>query len=320
MSEAAAPTSAPTPTATSVDVAATGSFNAAQTTSAKATANAQAHTAPPPAKVDAPAKPAEPEYWEVPVDNQKIKMTKEEVLREASLARAANKRFEEGARMRKEAEKFTSRLRDPKSAIDLLFDKELGHNPEEVWRAFEERYKAQIIDREAMTPEQRELADAKARIEAFEKKEAEEAKAREEQENQKMDAATAEAIQKEAVEILETSGLPKTKFTVSRIAHWTKVNEMKGINAPRELIVKQVRGEAEKIIQSMVQSADGDVLVKLLGPDTVKKIRAYDLKMLREKRNKVSPQAEPEQTNQDASSQERITPDEVRKRMRTLWT
>ncbi len=309
MSEAIA-TPAPA-TATAIDAVAIAAPKAAPqaTTDTPQTA---------PAKAEAP-KPAEPEYWEVPVDGKKVRMTRDEVLKEASLSRAANKRFEDAAAMRKQAEGLLEHLRDPRKAIKLLQDPKLGLNPDEVRSAFEEWYAGEVMPRDAMTPEQKRLADAEAKIAKWEEEKAEQAKAKEAEEANSRDAATIQEVQKEIIKTLEESGLPKSKFTVNRIAYWTQVNESKGLNAPRELIIKQVRKELREVVDSVVSASDGDMLFDVLGDSTVKKIRSHDLAKIRARRQQAMKPPTPVEAEGVPRETTRITEDEVNRRMRDLW-
>lgn len=261
------------------------------------------------------------EFFDIKVDGKSKRMSREEVLRRASLADAADNRFEEAAAMRKQAEGLLSRMRNPKDAIALLQDPALGLDKEQVRVEFESWYKAQFIDREAMTPEQRELADAKERIKKYEETEAEVQKNKQSEEDQKADMAEAEKLQKEILGLLDTSGLPKTKFTAGRLAYWIRVNETKGLKAPAELIIDQVKKEAREVMSSMVQNSDGDVLLNLLGEDTAKKIRKYDLERIRARRNQAAAPGVQQQAASewgDMPKVERISEAEVKRRARAF--
>lgn len=321
MSEAATTTAPAQPTATAIDAIASaapkGGGETAQATQAPAEGG-QAHNAVPPApKAPAPA-PAQDEYFDVPIDGKKVRMTKAELLQSASLGKQAYKKFEEAASMRKQAEGLLTRLKDPRQAIKLLQDPSLGLDEGQVREAFEEWYADRFIAREQMTEEQRELADAKERLRHYEETE-KQAKEREEREAQsKQDADYLKHVQQEIIKTVEESKLPKTKFMVSRIAYWTKINESKGLNAPRELIVQQVRKEMRDVMRSLVDASDGDTLLDVLGEDTVKKVRSHDLARIRARRN--APPAPQTQAPKSSDPSERLTEHEVKMRARKLWT
>lgn len=258
----------------------------------------------------------DPEY-EIAVDGKKQKLRLSELKRRASLADAANSRFEEAAKMRNQAEKFLSKLRDPKQAIALLEDPSLGLNPQEIRTAFEDWYAERFIQREQMTPEQRELADAKKRLQEYEEREAAERRKQEELAMQEQDKQLASSLQKEIMGIIEQSNLPKTRFIASRIAYWTRINEAKGIKAPAELIVQQVQNEQRQILKDLVETADGELLHSTLGETAAKKLSQYHIKLIREgKMAKKAPEPEP---LKKAETKERLTEADIKRRMRTLW-
>lgn len=266
------------------------------------------------AKESVAAAPVEEEFWDVPVDGKTVKMTKAEILKEASLARGSYKRFEEAAQMRREAENVLSRLRDPKEAIKFLNDPKLGLDQKQIRAAFEEWYEETVIKPSELSPEQRELAEAKARLAKFEQDEAERNKQREEEENKQKDSEEAKSLQQEIIGLIEKSGLPKTRFTSARVAYWLRVNESKGLKAPAELIISQVKKETNDVMRSLVEASDGDMLVNLLGESTVKKLRAYDLAKIRERRGMKTPV---EQREDDAPKPlEKITVQEWKQRVR----
>ena len=313
MSDVQAPAPTPTPTGSNADLVRPAPA-ATVVPPLKAPPAAQAE-----AEVQAPDQaPAAEEWFEVPVDGKKIRMTKKELLAQASLAKAAHKRFEEASQMRKTAEDLLGRLRNPKDAIKLLNDPKLGLDQAEVQAAFEDWYAESVIKRSQMTPEQLRLADLEQELNKY--KESEKAKQEEQErlQNEQLDAQTRKQLEQEAIDILNSEGLPKNKFTVSRMAHWTRINEMKGFNAPKEVLAQQVRQELRSLVDSLLQASEGEVLANLVGESTIKKIRKHDIEQLRKSRNV---QSAPEQQSQQDSDKPKqiIRPDEVRRRMREMF-
>lgn len=258
---------------------------------------------------------SQPEYFEVPIDGKVQKMTRDELLRAASLGKGAHKRFEEAAQLRRQAEDFLGRMRDPQKAIETLLDPKLGLNEDQVREAFENWYSERFIKREQMTPEQRKLADAEQRLKKYEEQENERKQKEEQDREAELDQMEAQKLQQEIIDLVGKSGLPKTRFTTSRLAYWMKVNLSKGINAPAELIIDQVKKETNDVMKSLVQSSDGDTLVNILGEDTVKKIRKYDLERLRARRGQ--PPVTPNQESDfEKKPKEKISVQEYKQRLR----
>lgn len=231
-----------------------------------------------------PAAPtAPPELFEVKVNGQVRKYTREQLLAKASLGEAAHERFEKASQI----EKRDAALREQfkKDPIKALLNPELGLTKEQIKATMEKWYKEEFIDPEVLNEDQkarRELERWKAQKEAEEAEKAEREKlTKEEQEL----AVAREEMQKEIISALEKSGLPKTRFTVARYAYWMRQNLDKGYDAPPEVIMQQVKDERAELNQDLIAAATPEQVVSMLGPDVVNKIRKYDLERLKGKFN-----------------------------------
>lgn len=267
----------------------------------------------------APAKttaPVAPETYEVKVDGKTVKMSLDELKKNAGLGKKAYSNLEEAAKIRSDADAKLDRIKTPKAALQYLTDPSNGYKANEVREAFEEWYKETYIDPEGMTPEQKRIAELERENKKFKETQAERESREKAEREAEMDRQGSEQLQKELTVLLEESGLPKTKFTASRLAYWMRVNESKGINAPKEMIIEQVRIERNNIVKSMADSCDGEALVQALGEDVVKKIRQYDLKKIRERRGISEPQAKEDDIFDKDKPREKISLREVRERAR----
>lgn len=266
------------------------------------------------------AAPAKPELFEVKVDGKVVKMTRDEILRQASLGHAADRRFQEAAQMRKQAEAVIGRIRDPKQVITALQDPALGLNKEQIREAFEEWYLAEFIEPEKMSPEQKKLKEAEARLKRYEDLDKEREEKNKQAEQEAMTSQAREQLQSQIIEALETSGLPKTNFTIRRLAYWMQRNHANGFDAPMEVVVGQVKNEIDSSLRDLVQASDGEVLVKLLGDDVIKKLRMYDLEQLKKTRGQASApvqQVQSDETKTDKHGRP-LTSAEVNQRIRNL--
>ena len=234
-----------------------------------------------PAAAAKPATPPKPATRPIKVNGKVLHLTDEQIEQRASLSEAAQERFQEAAQMRKQAEAVLSRFRDPKAAIQALQDPSLGLTKQQIREAFEDWYTEEFVEPDTLSPEQKKLREYEAQI----KKYADEEKSRQQQQiNQEREAMTSQArqeLQAQIIDVIETGGLPKTNFTVQRIAHWMRKNHQNGFNAPTELIVAQVRKERDEVIKSLVDVSDGASLIQMLGDDIINKIRRYDLDQLK---------------------------------------
>lgn len=276
-----------------------------------------------PVNQPAPKAPAEgqpkqvaEEFFEVPSGGKVKKVSKKELFEKYALADKAYENFEKGAAMRKEAESVLSKLKDPKEALKLLQDPKFGLSKDQIKGAFEDWYHDEFVEPSQLTPEQLKLRDAERRIAEYEKQAADKRKAEEEIQMQEQDHQVAQQLTQEILELIPRSGLPKTRFTASRLAHWIKVNEAKGIKAPAELIIQQVRKEANDIMRNMLDSAEGEGLFELVGESTAKKLNRYWLEKIRAKKGLPNPQPQNSEPRQQPT--ERLTEADVKRRAREM--
>lgn len=218
-----------------------------------------------------------PEYHELSFkDGKTKKLTIAELKAAALLGEGAYGKMEEAAKIRKQAD--AEREAFKKKKIQSLID--AGMSKEEVRAEFEGWYKENFIDPESMTPEQKELAE----LRKFKTEREETAKQQKEREQAEAQSAEEkeffQGFQQEIVQALDASDLPKSKFTVGRMAYWIKQNLRKGYDAPMEVIVNQVKQERNAIVSSMVKDSAPAQLVEMLGKDVVQKIRMWDLENL----------------------------------------
>ncbi len=312
MAEAAAPA----PAAPSSSSAAINTPRAGAAPSAEAGSPAQGAAGGATGTPPAPSEP--PKTWKQKINGKERVFTEQELLDRASQAEAAQQRFEEAAKMRKQAESVIGRLRDPDQVIEALLDPALGLSKDQIRAKFEDWYSKEFIEPEQLTPEQKKLREAEAKLQKYaqEEKDREAQKQRDQQE-----AMTAKArgeIQAQIIEALQTGGLPKTNFTLRRLAYWMQRNHANGFDAPTSVLVSQVRNEFNTSLRDMVEASDGEALIKLLGDGLVQKIRKYDLDQLRKLRNGGNP-APPAETAPPEQSRGRApTSAEVNDRIRQL--
>lgn len=255
-----------------------------------------------------------PELFEIKVNGKTQRLTRDELIARAQLSESATSRFEEAAQARKQVEKIISTARS--NPIEALMDPALGLSKDQIRDAFEKWYAQEYIDPETLTPEQLRLRDAEAKLKAYETAESESKAKKEAEEQEQLTARETENLQKTIVEAMESSGLPKTKFFVSRMAFYMRQNLLNGWEAPTSVIVAQVRKERQEIMSDLTESSDPETLIALLGDGVVNKIRQHDLKKLREKR---APSFQPSTPREESETEEKVDYAEVKKAMRRNW-
>ena len=254
-----------------------------------------------PATESAPA-PAEVRKLKVKVDKEELEVDESELIKGYQKAKAADKRMHEAAMLRKQAEDALKLLNEnPKEALKKL----KKANPK--LRAALEEVLYEDIQFDGMTEEQRELHEYREREK--ERKAQEEQAAKEKQEAELN--AKAEQIKKkwseQFIQTLETSGLPKTEFTIARMAYYMQQGLRNGVNLDPGDVAEQVRDELMEMSKSLFASDDGSTIEKLL-PDIATKLRQKDLAKLKQ----------PATPSQNQEPRKQSAPKEMGKRKLTV--
>lgn len=163
---------------------------------------------------------------------------------------------------------------DPEAALS---HKDVGHDPFEL----AERIMMRRLDREKMSPEQRELADLKKQLQ-----DAEEEKKRSvyEQEKKEFESARnyyAGEYEKEIISVLDSSGLPKHQGIVRRIAHYLAEGLKRGRVLKADQVVDIVRKDLISEQVELLSSLKGEKLLEILGEGVAKNLREADLNRLK---------------------------------------
>jgi hypothetical protein len=227
------------------------------------------------------------ELYDVKVNGKVVKMTRQELIDNASMVHAANSRFEEAARLKKDNERFRDTAK--KDMMAALQDPSLGLTKEQIRDEFEKWYTREFIEPEKLSPDQRRARELEAKLKKYEQQEQEKLKAQQDQEQLELTNKQREYLQGQIIDALERSGLPKTKLIASRMAFYMRENMMRGWEAPIDVIVKQVKQERQSLMSGEVGGLEGQDLVSYLGDDVVNKIRKWDLQRLRDQRSAKSP-------------------------------
>lgn len=257
------------------------------------------------------------EFFDVKVNGKMVKMTKQEALDNASMSYAANDKFNEAAKLRKQVDSILNKAKT--NPIEALMDPSLGLTKDQIREAFEKWYTTEYIEPESLNEDQKRAREYEIKLKKYEEQErlAKEKAARDEDE--RLTSQQRDYLQGQIIEAMEASGLPKTKFFVSRMAFYMRQNALNGWDAPINLIVKQVQNERQAMMGDMSDGATPEQLVALLGETASQKINAYYLKQLRDKRGQFAPPA----TNNPRAGTgpldgDKISSSEVTRRLREM--
>ena len=209
------------------------------------------------------------------------------------LVRGSHRKFEEAARMRKEADQvraeaqtILTRLESDPAFLDERPD--LAKKLEDYFVSkLAKEYELSELD-----PKDRELSELKSK-EA--KRQAEEAKAKQASELERANAMAvryAEKIETEMVQALSGSNLPKTPRTIRLMAQKMEDALDIGYEPSYEELVEEVRAEYDKDRSLMVSEWDtdpDDVLLERLGHERARRISKAYVAHLKKAKTGVTP-------------------------------
>lgn len=222
--------------------------------------------------------------YRVSVDGQDRELTVEELARDYNIRQASMKRFEEAAAKEKQVEKFfQTLLKDPKSVLASEHFAKQGFN----LRQFAESIMREHIEQEMLTPEQRAQAEKDRMLEEYKRRD-EESQKTEAQKKREADKQAAEhKFSTKFQESLEASKLPKSPFVLKRMVEFQRQALKNKYDFTPQELGSLVREEISREVGEMFSTMEPEVLSQLLGEDTLKKIREFELK-------RVEPQAPPQ--------------------------
>lgn len=214
------------------------------------------------------------------VEGKELELPESEVIALAQQGKSAAQRFQEAARLRKETEAVVNFIKsNPKEAM-----KHLGIDP----RKFSEEVLMEAIQLEAMTPEQKRLHEAETKLKQIEAEKKRQAEAARQKEIADLTERHRQNYEKMFIDALSAEALPKTAYTVKRMAELTIVAQKKGINVDSRQIAKLVREDYQNEIKALYQNSDPETLRQLLGEDALKKLRQDEISKLKSQPQKFT--------------------------------
>lgn len=213
--------------------------------------------------------------YEIKVDGKSLWFSKEEITKMAQKGLGADKRFQEAHKMKSAAEQFLNLL---KTRPEVIFkNPKLGID----FKKMAQDILKEEIDLELMTPEQRKLHEATKKLEELEN---EKKTATEKQKSDQMKAAVKmhnENYERDITETLKTSGLPKTRETVQKIAYYLSEGLKQDVVLKAADVIHLVKKDYDSAVKNLFQAVSGDELIAFLGDDNVKKVNEALMRKIR---------------------------------------
>lgn len=255
--------------------------------------------------------PTDIKKYKVKIDGEELEVDEAELLAGYQTRKAADKKFQEAAITRKQAEEFISLLKtDP---VKVLSHPGLGVD----FRQLAEQYLVQQLEEEMLDPRDRELKKYKAMVEEQETLKKQELERQQAEQAEQLRQRYTEDYTNQIVTALQTSGLPKTERTVKAMAQYMHLGLQHGVDLKAAEVVELVKQDYINAQKELFAALDGDTLLSILGEDVANKIRKSDVKRLKSPEKVLQrPTTQPPATHSPKTKG--ITKDEWRERLERL--
>lgn len=225
-------------------------------------------------KIETPtaAQPA-PRMMKVNIEGKEIEMPENEVLALASAGKVSTQRFQEAAAMRKQAEDILKFAK----ANPTEFFKKTGMNA----RQWAEEYLLQELQIEAMSPEQKKARENEEELRKYKDKDKQDKERELSAERERLTNVERERLDKLFTQALFESGLPRTPFTVKRMAELQLINIKRKLELSPGRLAQLVREDYIAEQKALLGGLEGDNLLNFLGTDIVKKLSKAQIAKLK---------------------------------------
>lgn len=204
--------------------------------------------------------------FKVKIDGVEQTVTQSQLIKGYQLEQVAQQKLQQAGATQRQAEQFIKILKSNPRAV--LSDPSIGVDI----KAFATQILQEAYEDEIMSPEQRDAKNAKAELAKY--KEEAEARQRAEDEKtfQEQSSQFYDYYDQEFTKAIAAEGLPKTEFTVARMASYQTEAIKRGLTQVTPAQIAQlVRQDYIKEINALFSAAADDTLVGLTGEDLANK-------------------------------------------------
>lgn len=228
----------------------------------------------------------------VKVDGQELEVGLEDLERDYQLKEASMKRFQESATLKKQLQEIIQVLRE--RPADALAHELIGHDPRKV----AEDILAQHLQRELMSPEEREVLTLKQERDALLARIREEEATQAAAKQQAEQAARSAAIEADIQAALKDARIPVSDAMLENMREVMQVAAQEAAKAGQppftaKDLVDVAKGRFRAQLAKFFGDASGDVLAEFLGEQGLARVRQYDLGRLKKGPAVVPPDQQP---------------------------
>lgn len=236
--------------------------------------------------------------WKLKIDDKEEEVDEKTLVEYAQKVKAADKRFQEAASSKKEAESFFQLVRqaaDDPELLEKIFEHPAMGNKK--FRDLAESYLYKKIQYDEMDPKEKEHLEAKTRLKAYEDAEKEAELAKQKEAESTIHAENQKAITNDIITALDSANLSKDEETIRKVAYYMYLDMQNGKQPSAKAAIEQVKEKTIRDIKTLFghESTTAEAMVSLLGDVVVDKIRKFDISKL----NKTPPPVKVKQKNND---------------------
>lgn len=251
----------------------------------------------------------EPVTYKVKVNGEELEVSLDDLVKGYTHGKAAEKKFNEAALMRKQAETFIELLQE--NPFHVL--NEMGVNVREL----SEKYLVEILQEEMLPVDEREKKDLQKKLREYEEKERRAKAEREKAEELEMYNKYQSDFNTMIKESLEQAGLPNTKMTRSALAGYMHQvisspdidDSIKSTITFNDLVPLVVE-DFEREMQEFIGRTPTEKLAKITGEEKLKEVRKWDVERASKKARPKVPEKQAPRKNPSKKKKQRETVDD----------
>lgn len=214
--------------------------------------------------------PAEiPKTHKLKVSGKEIELAEDKLLFHAQRGLAADEKFNEAAKIRKEMESLKEGIKSPKQFLASL--EKLGLSKAEA-RSQMENLLREEYEYEDLSDEEKAARKEKEELEQYRREKEEIAKKAKEEQLSKQEQADMNSLEEEMVDALEGSWLPKNELFAKASFNYMAAAASKDINLSAKEAVKLVQSDFVESIRSSLSGLDVKSMKTLLGDKVLKSL------------------------------------------------
>jgi hypothetical protein len=220
-------------------------------------------------KLDAEKVPGT-KLYKIVVDGVEEEVTESQLVSMAQKSKAADKRFNESAQIKKEAAQLVKMLREDPEAV--LADPAILGSSDKVLE-LAQKILARKIEDEQKSPEVLRAEKAERELEQFRKSQKEEQERKQKEDYERMMSEQESKLEEEIQDAISSSGMPKSPLLLKRMADVmiSAAENDKDISPKQAMNI--VKRELTKDLKEYFDLSPDEVLEELLGDNNIKRLR-----------------------------------------------